>query len=59
MLSPLLDGPVRTVRRDAARALAALVRVDVEEYVAGARFNADRPESRLNLSLVYAAPPIC
>ena len=59
--SPLLSDPVRSVRREAAVALAnvpdALVpagqraaRERAEaEYVEGERFNADRPESRLNL----------
>jgi Tfp pilus assembly protein PilF len=67
LLAPLLDDPVRAVRMEAARALADAPRdrlTDAErtaldrglaEYVAAERFNADRPESHLNLGLLYAA----
>jgi predicted CXXCH cytochrome family protein len=67
LLAPLLDDPVRAVRMEAARALAGLPRerlTDAQqtalerglaEYVAAERFNADRPESQLNLGLLYAA----
>ena len=66
-LAPLLDDPVRAVRMEAARLLAAVPRerlTDAQrtaldqglmEYVAAERFNADRPESHLNLGLLYAA----
>ncbi len=66
-LAPLLDDPVRTVRMEAARALAGAPRdrlteaqrtvLDrgLAEYVAAEQFNADRPESHLNLGLLYAA----
>jgi predicted CXXCH cytochrome family protein len=61
---PLLRDPMRLVRIDAARALAALlrypipgdqraaIRAGVEEYRAAQRVNADRPEAHLNLGLV-------
>jgi tetratricopeptide (TPR) repeat protein len=67
LLAPLLDDPVRAVRMEAARALAGVPadRMTVAErtaldrglaeYVAAERFNADRPESHLNLGLLYAA----
>jgi Tfp pilus assembly protein PilF len=55
MLSPLLDDSVRSVRADAARALASLPTTRLAEYIAGEQFNADRPESHLNLSLLYAS----
>jgi predicted CXXCH cytochrome family protein len=60
-LSPLLRDPVRLVRMTAARALAgepeARLRVEdreafaaaLEEWRAGERFNADRPEAHANL----------
>jgi tetratricopeptide (TPR) repeat protein len=67
LLAPLLDDPVRVVRMEAARLLAggprdrlteaqraALDRA-YAEYVAAERFNADRPESHMNLALLYAA----
>jgi predicted CXXCH cytochrome family protein len=66
-LAPLLDDPVRAVRMEAARLLAGAPRerlTEVQrgaldrayaEYVAAERFNADRPESHLNLALVFAA----
>ena len=66
-LAPLLDDPVRAVRMEAARVLAgaprdrlteaqraALHRAQAE-YVAAERFNADRPESHVNLALLHAA----
>lgn len=67
LLAPLLRDPVRAVRMDAARALAdvpghRLTQADraaldraLDEYIAGEQFNADRPESHLNLGLLYAA----
>jgi predicted CXXCH cytochrome family protein len=66
LLAPLLDDPVRAVRMEAARALAetsletltpvqrAALDRGLAEYVAGERFNADRPESHVNLALLYA-----
>jgi Flp pilus assembly protein TadD len=63
---PLLGDPVRAVRMRAARTLApvpaaALGAADAQayskaaaEYVAGERFNADRPENRTNLGTYYA-----
>jgi len=67
VLAPLLDDPVRAVRMETARAMAgaprdgltdaqraALVR-GLAEYVAGEQFNADRPESHVNLALLYMA----
>jgi len=67
LLAPLLDDPVRAVRMEAARTLAgappdrlrpeqrtALDR-GLAEYIAAEQFNADRPESHLNLGLLYAA----
>jgi len=60
-VSPLLADPVRTVRMQAARTLAALAddafdptslesfRRSAAEYVAAERFDADRPEHRTNL----------
>jgi predicted CXXCH cytochrome family protein len=67
LLAPLLDDPVRVVRMEAARALAdapsdrmtdaqrrALER-GLGEYVKAQQFNADRPESHLNLGLLHAA----
>src|SRR2546422_5518066 len=67
LLAPLLDDPVRTVRMEAARGLAGSPRerlTDAQrkaldrglaEYVAAEQFNADRPESHVNLGLLYAA----
>ena len=57
---PLLSDPVRAVRMRAARTLApvpdqalgpgaAAYASAAEEYIAGERFNADRPEDRTNL----------
>jgi tetratricopeptide (TPR) repeat protein len=65
-LTRLLDDPVKSVRIEAARALAALpqdripaakrtaLRKGVEEYVAVQRFNADRPEAHGNLGTLHA-----
>ena len=67
LLTPLLDDPVRDVRQEAARALAgvpghrltqpqrAALERGLGEYVAAQRFNADRPESHVNLALLYLA----
>ena len=67
LLAPLLEDPVRVVRMEAARALTGVPRdslTDAQggaldrglaEYVAAERFNADRPESHVNLALLYAA----
>ena len=66
LLARLLKDPVRSVRMEAARALAGpaeqrLAPADREafasalaEYVAAQRFNADRPEGRSNLGMLYA-----
>jgi Flp pilus assembly protein TadD len=63
---PLLDEPVRAVRIEAARQLAAVpadalddtlrARIErgVAEYVAAQRVDADRPEARTNLGTLYA-----
>ncbi len=65
-LPPRLDDPLREVRMDAARALAGepeqrLSRAErdrferaLNEYEAAERFNADRPESRVNLGHLHA-----
>ena len=67
LLAPLLDDLVRAVRMEAARALAGVPRErlteaqrgaldrGLAEYIAAERFNADRPESHVNLGLLYAA----
>jgi len=67
LLAPLLDDPVRAVRMEAARALAgspgdrltdaqrAALDRGLAEYIAAEQFNADRPESHVNLGLLYAA----
>lgn len=55
MLSPVRDDPVRAVRMEASRALAGIASPKLDEYIAGERFNADRPEAHLNLSLLYAS----
>lgn len=64
-LAPLTDDPVRAVRIEAARALAAApesavpeqrraaVRRALDEYLAVQAYNADRPESFLNLAMFY------
>ena len=65
LIAPLLGDPVRTVRLEAAAALAdaltdasAAQRSDFDraaaEYVSTQRFNADRPESRAALGSFYA-----
>lgn len=66
-LLPLLHDPVRSVRLEAAAMLAALppgsldpaaaVSLDaaLKEYVASERYNADRPESLVNLGSVLGA----
>ena len=66
LAAPLLADSIRTVRIEAARVLAplpahnltttqqALIDQGVEEYVAAERFNEDRPETHLNLGLLYA-----
>ena len=63
---PLLTDSIRTVRIEAARVLAplpahnltviqqALIDQGVEEYASAERFNADRPETHMNLGLLYA-----
>jgi Flp pilus assembly protein TadD len=65
-LAPLLGDPVRAVRMEAAHALAGAPRDRLSdaqraalgrglaEYVAAERFNADRPESHVNLGVLYA-----
>ncbi len=64
---PLLSDPQRTVRLEAARVLAPVMRQGIggklrdqmtaalEEYVAAQMVSADRPEAHLNLGLVAAA----
>jgi predicted CXXCH cytochrome family protein len=64
-LAPLAGDAVRAVRIEAARALAAApesaipeqwraaVRRGLEEYLAAQAYNADRPESYLNLGALY------
>jgi predicted CXXCH cytochrome family protein len=66
LLAPLLADPVRAVRMEAARALAgpsrerlsaaqrAALDRGLAEYIAGEQLNADRPESHMNLGLLYA-----
>ncbi len=63
--SSLLTDKVRSVRIEAGRALAAATRMKlsaaerqsldqaVAEYLDAQRFNADRPESQLNIGLLY------
>jgi cytochrome c-type biogenesis protein CcmH/NrfG len=65
LLTPLLGDAVRVVRQEAARVLAsvpgdrltqtqrAALDRGLAEYVAAQRFGADRPESHLNLGLLY------
>jgi predicted CXXCH cytochrome family protein len=55
LLPSLLADSYRVVRMEAARALAGVADVNPDELIAADRFNADRPESRLNLSLMYMA----
>ena len=64
---PLLDDPARTVRLEAARVLAPVMRQGIGgklrerltealgEYAVSQTVNADRPEAHLNLALVAAA----
>ena len=54
MLAPLLADTIRVVRMDAARALAGVAPVTLDESVARERFNADRPENHLNLALLLS-----
>ncbi|HXQ64544.1 MAG TPA: tetratricopeptide repeat protein [Steroidobacteraceae bacterium] len=66
LAAPLLDDPVRAVRIEAARQLAAVptdeledalrARIDrgIAEYVAAERVDDDRPEARTNLGTLYA-----
>ncbi len=65
-LIPALDDPIRSVRTEAARQLAGLSPAELSpgqrqrlqtvlaEYVAIQNDNADRPEARLNLGILYA-----
>ena len=65
-LIPALDDPIRSVRTEAARQLAGLSPADLSpgqpqrlqtvlaEYVAIQNNNADRPEARMNLGILYA-----
>jgi cytochrome c-type biogenesis protein CcmH/NrfG len=67
LLAPLLEDPVRAVRIEAARVLAGVPRERLTEaqrtaldralaeYVASEQFNADRPESHVNLALLHVA----
>ena len=66
-LLPLLDDPVRSVRTEAASQLAGVppgdlsvedrrrLRTGLAEYLEIQTLNADRPEARMNVALVYAA----
>lgn len=65
-LPPLLNDPLRSVRMEAARALAgaaeqqlkpehrAAFKAALDEYIAAQQFNADRPESLTNLGSLFA-----
>ncbi len=68
LLFPLLQDPVRAIRIEAARGLAPLPAAQLaqlpaahravldkatEEYIVAQQTNADRPESHLNLGLLY------
>jgi Tfp pilus assembly protein PilF len=55
LLPSMLSDSVRAVRIEAARALAGIAPTRLDEYVASETYNADRPESRLNLSLFFMA----
>jgi tetratricopeptide (TPR) repeat protein len=67
LLPPLLADDARIVRMDAARALAGQIEEQlkpedrkrfntaIDEYIAAQRFNADRPESLVNLANLYIA----
>jgi len=69
LLFPLLQDPIRAIRIEAARGLAplstallaqlpaaqrAVLDKATAEYIAAQQTNADRPESHLNLGLLYA-----
>jgi len=66
LAAPLLDDPLRAVRIEAARQLAAVpsraltdaqrqrIERGMAEYVAAQRVDADRPESHLNVASLYA-----
>jgi len=65
-LIPALDDPIRSVRTEAARQLAGVSPAELStgqrqrlqtvlaEYVAIQNSNADRPEARMNLGILYA-----
>ena len=67
LLPPLLSDEVRVVRMEAARALAGETeqqlspgdrkrfQIALDEYIAAQRFNAERPESQVNLAALYRA----
>ena len=67
LLAPLLADEARIVRMDAARGLAGEAEqhlnsedrkrfeTALEEYIAGQRFNAERPEAQVNLANLYIA----
>ena len=66
LLAPLLADEARVVRMDAARGLAGEAEhlnsedrkrfeAAVDEYIAGQRFNAERPEAQVNLASLYQA----
>jgi Tfp pilus assembly protein PilF len=67
LLAPLLADDARIVRMDAARGLAGEAEqhlnseyrtrfeTALDEYVAGQRFNAERPEAQVNLANLYIA----
>jgi tetratricopeptide (TPR) repeat protein len=64
-LAPLLNDPVRSVRLQVGEALAGIasellhgeqaiaLKRDVDEYIESLDLNADRPESHMNLGLLY------
>ena len=67
LLAPLLADEARNVRMDAARGLAGEAEqhlnsedrkrfeTALDEYIAGQRFNAERPEAQVNLANLYLA----
>ena len=67
LLAPLLADKARVVRMDAARGLAGAPEQQlssedrtrfesaIAEYIAGQRFNAERPEAQVNLANLYLA----
>jgi tetratricopeptide (TPR) repeat protein len=67
LLAPLLADEARIVRMDAARELAGEAeqhlnsedrkrfKTGFDEYIAGQRFNAERPEAQVNLASLYLA----